>query len=130
MDTVKTIVGLDNIVDYSDNFTEEKSSFYEILSYIKEGTDIMTLFETIDNKVAFFTSGKTEDGSKEFLLFVGNTAIDIIKFFETKYTQTYLDFDLSDEDKEKQAKSIILMSTSLVQIAGLKEEDLEDEDNN
>jgi len=130
MDTVKTIVGLDNIVDYSDNFTEEKSSFYEILSYVKEGTDIMTLFETIDNKVAFFTSGKTEDGSKEFLLFVGNTAIDIIKFFETKYTQTYLDFNLSDEDKEKQAKSIILMSTSLVQIAGLKEEDLEDEDNN
>ena len=130
MDTVKTIVGLDNIVDYSDNFTEEKSSFYEILSYVKEGTDIMTLFDTIDNKVAFFTSGKTEDGSKEFLLFVGNTAIDIIKFFETKYTQTYLDFNLSDEDKEKQAKSIILMSTSLVQIAGLKEEDLEDEDNN
>lgn len=130
MDTIKTIVGLDNIVDYSENFTEDKATFYEILSHVKEGTDIMTLFDTIDNKVAFFTSGKTEDGSKEFLLFVGDTAIDIIKFFETKYTQTYLDFNLSEEDKEKQAKSIILMSTSLVQIAGLKEEDLEDEDSN
>lgn len=130
MDIVKTIVGLDNIVDYSENFTEGKSSFYEILSYVKEGTDIMTLFDTTDDKVAFFTSGKTEDGSKEFLLFVGDTAIDIIRFFEGKYTQLYLDASLSEEDKEKQAKSIIIMSTSLVQIAGLKEEDLEDENSN
>jgi len=130
MDIVKTIVGLDNIVDYSENFTEDKSSFYEILSYVKEGTDIMTLFETTDDKVAFFTSGKTEDGSKEFLLFIGDTAIDIVRFFEGKYTQLYLDSSLSDEDREKQAKSIIVMSTSLVQIAGLKEEDLEDEDSN
>lgn len=130
MDTIKTIVGLDNIVDYSENFTEGKNSFYEILSYVKEGTDIMTLFDTTDQKIAFFTSGKTEDGSKEFLLFVGNTAIDIIKFFEGKYTQLYLDSSLSEEDREKQAKSIIIMSTSLVQIAGLKEEDLEDENSN
>lgn len=130
MGTIETIVGLDNIVDYSENFTEDKNSFYEILSYIKEGTDIMTLFETTDEKVAFFTSGKTEDGSKEFLLFVGDTAIDIIRFFEGKYTQLYLDASLSEEDKEKQANSIIIMSTSLVQIAGLKEEDLEDEDSN
>ena len=130
MSNIKTIVGLDNIVDYSDNFKEDKNSFYEILSYVKEGTEIMTIFDTTDNKIAFFTSGKTENGSKEFLLFVGNTAIDILKFFESKYTEVYLDFSISNEDKEKQAKSIILMSTSLVQIAGLKEEDLEDENSN
>jgi hypothetical protein len=130
MGTIKTIVGLDNIVDYSENFTEGKNSFYELLSYVKEGTDIMTIFDTTDEKIAFFTSGKTEDGSKEFLLFIGDTAIDIVRFFEGKYTQLYLDSSLSDEDREKQAKSIIVMSTSLVQIAGLKEEDLEDEDSN
>lgn len=130
MGIVKTIVGLDDIVDYSENFTEGKSSFYEILSYVKEGTDIMTMFDTEDKKVAFFTSGKTEEGNKEFLLFIGDTAVDIVKFFEGKYTQLYLDSSLSEEDREKQAKSIIIMSTSLVQIAGLKEEDLEDEDSN
>ena len=36
---------------------------------------------------------------------------------------------MSDEIKEKQANSIILMSKSLVKIAGLKEEDLNYEDN-
>jgi len=39
MGTVDTIVGLDNISDYSDNFTEDKDSFYEVLSYVQEGTD-------------------------------------------------------------------------------------------
>lgn len=130
MDIVKTIVGLDNIVDYSENFTDTKDSFFEVLSYIKEGTDIMTVFDTTDEKLAFFTSGKSETGDKEFLLFVGNSAIDILRFFESKYTQVYLDFSLSDEIKQKQANSIVLMSKALVQITGLKEEDLEDEDNN
>ena len=130
MDTVKTIVGLDNIVDYSENFTETKDSFYEVLTYVKEGTDIMTIFDTIDDKIAFFTSGKDENGKKEFLLFVGDNAIDILRFFESKYTEVYLDFSLSDEDREKQAKSIVLMSQSLVQIAGIEEEDLDNEDNN
>ena len=127
---IKTIIGLDDIVDYASNFKEDKDSFYEILSYIKDNSDIMTIFETNDDKVAFFTSGKTESGEKEFLLFVGNTPIDILKFFENKYTEVYLDFTISDEIKEKQANSIILMSKSLVKIAGLKEEDLNYEDDN
>jgi hypothetical protein len=126
---IKTIVGLDDIVDYASNFKEDKDNFYEILSYVKNNSDIMTIFETNDDKVAFFTSGKTESGEKEFLLFVGNTPIDILKFFESKYTEVYLDFNMSDEIKEKQANSIILMSKSLVKIAGLKEEDLNYEDN-
>jgi hypothetical protein len=126
---IKTIVGLDDIVDYASNFKEDKDNFYEVLSYVKNNSDIMTIFETNDDKVAFFTSGKTESGEKEFLLFVGNTPIDILKFFESKYTEVYLDFNMSDEIKEKQANSIILMSKSLVKIAGLKEEDLNYEDN-
>ena len=130
MHIIETIVGLDNIVDYSENFIEGKNSFYEILSFVKDNTDIMTVFDTKDKKIAFFTSGKTETGDKEFLLFVGNTPIEIIRFFESKYTEVYLDFNLSDEDREKQANSIILMSKSFVQITGLKEEDLEDETSN
>jgi len=129
MGTVDTIVGLDNISDYSDNFTEDKDSFYEVLSYVQEGTDIMTVFDTKDDRIALFTSGKTEGGDKEFLLFVADTAVDILRFFESKYTEVYLDFSLSEQDREKAAKSILLMSQSLVQLTDLKEEDLDEDIN-
>lgn len=129
MGIVDTIVGLDNISDYSDNFTDDKDSFYEVLSYVQEGTDIMTVFDTKDDRIALFTSGKTETGDKEFLLFVADNAVDILRFFESKYTEVYLDFSISEEDREKQAKSILMMSKSLVQLTGMKEEDL-DEDSN
>jgi hypothetical protein len=129
MGTVDTIVGLDNISDYSDNFTEDKDSFYEVLSYVQEGTDIMTVFDTKDDRIALFTSGKTEGGDKEFLLFVADTAVDILRFFESKYTEVYLDFSLSEQDREKQAKDILLLSQSLVQLTDLKEEDLDEDIN-
>ena len=129
MGTVDTIIGLDNISDYSDNFTEDKDSFYEVLSYIQEGTDIMTVFDTKDDRIALFTSGKTEGGDKEFLLFVADTAVDILRFFESKYTEVYLNFSLSEQDREKAAKSILLMSQSLVQLTDLKEEDLDEDIN-
>lgn len=80
MGIVETIVGLDNISDYSGNFTETKESFYEVLSYVQEGTDVMTVFDTKDDKIALFTSGKTETGDKEFLLFVADNAVDILRF--------------------------------------------------
>ena len=129
MGTVDTIIGLDNISDYSDNFTEDKDSFYEVLSYIQEGTDIMTVFDTKDDRIALFTSGKTEGGDKEFLLFVADTAVDILRFFESKYTEVYLNFSLSEQDREKAAKSILMMSQSLVQLTDLKEEDLDEDIN-
>lgn len=129
MGIVDTIVGLDNISDYSDNFTDDKDSFYEVLSYVQEGTDIMTVFDTKDDKIALFTSGKTETGDKEFLLFVADNAVDILRFFESKYTEVYLDFSMSEEDREKQAKSILMLSKSLVQLTGLKEEDLDEDIN-
>jgi hypothetical protein len=129
MGIVDTIVGLDNISDYSDNFTDDKDSFYEVLSYVQEGTDIMTVFDTKDDRIALFTSGKTEGKDKEFLLFVADTAIDILRFFESKYTEVYLDFSLSEQDREKAAKSILLMSQSLVQLTDLKEEDLDEDIN-
>jgi hypothetical protein len=129
MGIVDTIVGLDNISDYSDNFTEDKDSFYEVLSYVQEGTDIMTVFDTKDDRIALFTSGKTEGGDKEFLLFVADTAVDILRFFESKYTEVYLNFSLSEQDREKAAKSILLMSQSLVQLFDLKEEDLDEDIN-
>ena len=129
MGIVDTIVGLDNISDYSDNFTDDKDSFYEVLSYVQEGTDIMTVFDTKDDRIALFTSGKTEGKDKEFLLFVADTAIDILRFFESKYTEVYLDFSLSEQDREKAAKSILLMSQSLVQLTDIKEEDLDEDIN-
>jgi hypothetical protein len=129
MGIVDTIVGLDNISDYSDNFTDDKDSFYEVLSYVQEGTDVMTVFDTKDDRIALFTSGKTETGDKEFLLFVADTAIDILRFFESKYTEVYLDFSLSEQDREKAAKSILLMSQSLVQLTDIKEEDLDEDIN-
>jgi hypothetical protein len=129
MGTVDTIIGLDNISDYSDNFTEDKDSFYEVLSYVQEGTDIMTVFDTKDDRIALFTSGKTEGGDKEFLLFVADTAVDILRFFESKYTEVYLNFSLSEQDREKAAKSILMMSQSLVQLTDLKEEDLDEDIN-
>jgi len=129
MGIVDTIIGLDNISDYSDNFTEDKDSFYEVLSYVQEGTDIMTVFDTKDDRIALFTSGKTEGGDKEFLLFVADTAVDILRFFESKYTEVYLNFSLSEQDREKAAKSILLMSQSLVQLTDLKEEDLDEDIN-
>lgn len=129
MGTVDTIIGLDNISDYSDNFTEDKDSFYEVLSYVQEGTDIMTVFDTKDDRIALFTSGKTEGGDKGFVLFVADTAVDILRFFESKYTEVYLDFSLSEQDREKQAKDILLLSQSLVQLTDLKEEDLDEDIN-
>jgi hypothetical protein len=129
MGIVETIIGLDNISDYSDNFTDDKDSFYEVLSYVQEGTDIMTVFDTKDDRIALFTSGKTETGDKEFLLFVADNAVDILRFFESKYTEVYLDFSMSEEDREKQAKSILMMSKSLVQLTGMKEEDLDEDIN-
>jgi len=90
---------------------------------------IMTVFDTKDDRIALFTSGKTEGGDKEFLLFVADTAVDILRFFESKYTEVYLDFSLSEQDREKAAKSILLMSQSLVQLTDLKEEDLDEDIN-
>jgi hypothetical protein len=89
----------------------------------------MTVFDTKDDKIALFTSGKTETGDKEFLLFVADNAVDILRFFESKYTEVYLDFSMSEEDREKQAKSILMLSKSLVQLTGLKEEDLDEDIN-
>jgi hypothetical protein len=132
MDThnVETIIGLDNIVDYSSNFSEDKEAFYEILSMIDEKKDIMTMFDTKDGRFAFFSSGKSETDEKEFIMFVGNSPIDIMKHFEKKYVELHLDFSMDEETKEKQAKSILILSRSLVHIAGLKEEDFDYEDNN
>jgi hypothetical protein len=132
MDThnVETIIGLDNIVDYSSNFSEDKEAFYEILSMIDEKKDIMTMFDTKDGRFAFFSSGKSETDEKEFIMFVGNSPIDIMKHFEKKYVELNLDFSMDEETREKQSKSILILSRSLVHIAGLKEEDFDYEDNN
>jgi hypothetical protein len=63
-------------------------------------------------------------------MFVGNSPIDIMKYFEKKYVELNLDFSMDEETREKQSKSILILSRSLVHIAGLKEEDFDYEDNN
>lgn len=132
INNVDVIIGLDAITDYSKNFKDSSESLYEVLSYVDSDRDIMTLFDTVDDKIAFFSSGKSDlnGDNKDFLLFVSDNAVNILRFFESKYTQLYLDFEISDEVREIQGKSILIMSRSIVQLAGLSIESLEDEDNN
>ena len=124
VESVYTIVGLDDITDFSINFEGGKEDFFDVLNCINEEKDVMTVFNTIDGKITLFSSGIAPDGNKEFLLIVGDSALDLLKFLECKYAEVYLDFELSELDKEKQVKSIMMLSKSLVTLAGIKEEDI------
>ena len=124
---VRTIVGLDDITDFSENFKDGKEEFFEILTYINDDKDIITLFTTLEDEIAFFSSGITESGEKEFLLFISDTPLNLLKFFRDKYTEVYLDFELNIDIKEKQAKSILVLSKSLVALSNLTEEELDED---
>ena len=127
IDKIEVLVGLDSIVDYSENFEDGKEDFYDILTMIKEDKDIMTIFDTKDNRIGFFTSGK-DSGTmeKDFLLFLAPSAADLFVFFHNKYIETML-FSTSDvEMREKECNSIILLSKCLVQLSDLNEDELLD----
>ena len=125
IDNVKTILGLDAIVDYADNFTDGKEDFYDVLSIVKSDKDVMTIFNTKDDQIAFFTSGRdSESKDKEFLLFVAPTASDLFVFFHDKYIEITLQPELDEDTRNKECNTIVLLSKCLVQLADLDEDGL------
>jgi hypothetical protein len=129
IDSVKVLVGLDDITDYSNNFKNGKEDFYEVLNEINENRDVMTVFNTKDDNIAFFTSGKdsvTEE--KEFILFVAKDASDLFQFFHDKYVEVMLGSLLSTDRKviQRECDSIIMLSRCLVQLTDLNVDELLD----
>ena len=121
-DKIEVLVGLDSITDYSENFEDGKEDFYTVLNEIKEDKDVMTIFDTKDGKIAFFSSGKDSSSlKKDFILFIAPTAPDLLIFIECM-----LNGSPDMEMREKECNSIILLSKCLVQLADLDEDELLD----
>ena len=126
-DNVEVLLGLDSITDYSDNFENGKEDFYDVLNEVKDDKDIMTIFNTKDDKIAFFTSGKdSSTKNKQFMLFIASTSADLFVFFHNKYILTMLNGSPDMEMREKECNSIILLSKCLIQLAELDEDELLD----
>ena len=126
-DKIEVLVGLDSITDYSENFEDGKEDFYTVLNEIKEDKDVMTIFDTKDGKIAFFSSGKDSSSlDKDFILFIAPTAPDLLIFFHNKYIECMLNGSPDMEMREKECNSIILLSKCLVQLADLDEDELLD----
>ena len=127
INNVQVLIGLDSITDYSENFKDGKEDFYTVLNEIKEDKDVMTIFDTTDNKIAFFSSGKDSKSlDKDFILFIAPTASDLLVFFHNKYIECMLTGSPDIEIREKECNSIILLSKCLVQLTGLNEDELLD----
>jgi hypothetical protein len=127
IDNIQVLVGLDDITDYSENFVDGKEDFYDVLNQIKSDKDIMTIFDTKDDKIAFFSSGRDSSTlSKEFILFVAPSAADLFVFFHNKYIENMVSGSSDVEMREKECDSIILLSKCLVQLADLNEDELLD----
>ena len=126
-DKIEVLVGLDAITDYSENFKDGKEDFYDVLNEVKENKDVMTIFNTKDDAIAFFSSGKDSSSlDKDFILFIAPSAADLLIFFHNKYIECMLDGSPDMEMREKECNSIILLSKCLVQLADLDEDELLD----
>ena len=126
-DNIKVLVGLDAITDYSENFKDGKEDLYDVLNEVKENKDVMTIFDTKDGDIAFFSSGKDSSSlDKDFILFIAPSAADLLIFFHNKYIECMLNGSPDMEMREKECNSIILLSKCLVQLADLDEDELLD----
>jgi hypothetical protein len=124
---VQVLVGLDAITDYSENFKDGKEDLYDVLNEVKENKDVMTIFNTKDDTIAFFSSGKDSGNlEKEFILFIAPSAADLLIFFHDKYIECMLGGSPDIEMREKECNSIVLLSKYLVQLADLDEDALLD----
>lgn len=133
MNEVEIIVGLDNIVDYSDNFDMEKEELYEILSMVKKSNHIITIIKTKDGKTVFFSTFNTDTtDDKQFILFIHKEPKEILKYLQMKYVETILNFEDSEEDVRKNANTILILAKAFVQLSGITVEEimLNDEDIN
>lgn len=113
---IDVYIGIDNITDFSVNF-QDRDSFYDILSYINEDVDVVTVFDTKDNKICLFTSSIDETGNKEFYLFVGDSVKDITLYLFDKYNELFVSnlFNPS-ENNNKTLNSLVLLNTSLLKL--------------
>ena len=126
-DKIEVLVGLDSITDYSENFKDGKEDLYDVLNEVKENKDVMTIFDTKDDKIAFFSSGKDSSSlDKDFILFIAPSAADLLIFFHDKYIECMLSGSPDMEMREKECNSIVLLSKCLVQLADLDEDALLD----
>ena len=109
-------MNIDNITDFSVNF-QDRDSFYDILSYINEDVDVVTVFDTKDNKICLFTSSIDETSNKEFYLFVGDSVKDITLYLFDKYNELFVSnlFNPS-ENNNKTLNSLVLLNTSLLKL--------------
>jgi|688.fasta_scaffold143089_2 hypothetical protein len=113
---IDVYIGIDNITDFSVNF-QDRDSFYDILSYINEDVDVVTVFDTKDNKICLFTSSIDETGNKEFYLFVGDSVKDITLYLFDKYNQLFVSNLLNpSENNNKTLNSLVLLNTSLLKL--------------
>jgi hypothetical protein len=121
---VEVIIGLDDIVDYSENFDMEKEELFEIFSMVDNKSDIITLIKTKDDKVAFFTSTSVENNNnKQFVLLIHENAIGILNYLQKKYVDTILDFESDEELTRKSANSLLLLAKALVNLANIDYEE-------
>jgi len=121
---VEVIIGLDDIVDYSENFDMEKEELFEIFSMVNNKSDIITLIKTKDDKVAFFTSTSVENNNnKQFVLLIHENAIGILNYLQKKYVDTILDFESDEELTRKSANSLLLLAKALVNLANIDYEE-------
>jgi hypothetical protein len=113
---IDVYIGIDNITDFSVNF-QDRDSFYDILSYINEDVDVVTVFDTKDNKICLFTSSIDETSNKEFYLFVGDSVKDITLYLFDKYNELFVSnlFNPS-ENNNKTLNSLVLLNTSLLKL--------------
>ena len=126
-DKIEVLVGLDSITDYSENFKDGKEDLYDVLNEVKENKDVMTIFDTKDDTIAFFSSGKDSSSlDKDFILFIAPSAADLLIFFHDKYIECMLSGSPDMEMREKECNSIVLLSKCLVQLADLDEDALLD----
>lgn len=117
---VEVIIGLDGIVDYSENFDMEKEELFEIFSMVNNKSDIITLIKTKDNRVAFFTSTSVEnEDNKQFILLIHETPEGILNYLQDKYVDTILDFESDEESTKRSANSLLLLAKALIKLANI-----------
>lgn len=113
------IHGLDDITDYSINFTGGKDAFYDVLSEITD-KDIITLFKTNDGKECVFSSGFDENREKDFVLFVDDSYMNILKYLYNTWLDFYVKKTIENTDiYNKGLDSITMLSGAIISLSGI-----------
>lgn len=113
---IDVYVGIDSITDFSVNF-KEREEFYEVLSHVSHDVDMVTVFNTKDDKVCLFSSSIDETDEKNFYLFVGNSVKDITLYLFDKYNEMFINNLINpSESNTKTLSSLILLNTALLKL--------------